>query len=113
MFGWLTWKLVWAFLSGISLRAWLIAGAVALWGWWSVHQYNAGWNAKELEVKIATLEKNAEVQKKADEEEARANRELNEENKQLQKAVNDYIEKLKKRGVPCTLGDDADDLNRL
>ncbi len=105
--------LIWNFLIGISLRTWLIIGAVALWGWWSLHQYNAGWHAKELEVKIATMEKNAKVQEKADEEEARANRELNEENAQLQKAVNDYIEKLKKRPDKCPLGDDADELNRL
>lgn len=106
-------KLIWAFLGGISLKTWIIIGAVALWGWWSIHQYNAGWNAKELEVKIATLEKNAKVKEKADEEEAKQIRDLNAENNEMEKRINEYLEKLKKRPDHCPLGDDADDLNRL
>lgn len=113
MFGWLTWKVIWAFIGGISLKTWLVAGAVALWGWWSIHQYNAGYRAKELEVKIATLEKNAKVKEKADEEEARHLRELRDENNNLEKQITDYVEKLKNRPDQCPLGGDADELNSL
>lgn len=111
MFGGLV-KIIWSFLTGLSLRTWLIAGAVALWGWWSVHQYNEGWRAKELEVQIATLKKNAEVNRKADEEEARHVKELTAENEQQEKKLNEYLEKLKTR-PQCPLGDDADELNSL
>jgi hypothetical protein len=113
MLSWISWKLVWGFISGISLKTWLIVGAVALWGWWSIHQYNAGWNAKALEVKIATLEKNAKVKEVADKEETLARQELDKENAELEKRVREYEKKLKNRPNKCPLGDDADELNRL
>ncbi len=36
----MTWLLV--FLGGISLRTWIIVGATALFGLWTVHWYNVG-----------------------------------------------------------------------
>lgn len=102
------------FLSGLSIRAWFIIGAVALFAVWSGYCYTIGyraadaaWTAKQLEAKIAKLELEIKTQKDADAIEDKLREELADENAQQKKVIDDFLANNEKRTDKCLLGDDA------
>lgn len=102
------------FLSGVSIRAWFIIGAVAIFALWSGYCYKIGyqaadaaWIAKQLEAKIAKLELEIKTQKDADAIEDKLREELAAENEQQKKVIDDFLEQNEKRPDKCLLGDDA------
>lgn len=104
-------------LSGLSMRAWLVIGAVFAFATWSFYVYGVGysiadglWKAKQLEAKIARLELELKVQKEADATEDRLRAELERENEQQKKVIDAYLEELAKRPGKCLLGSDAERL---
>lgn len=106
-----------SFLGGLSMRAWLIIGAVTAFAAWSFYVYGIGysladnlWKARQLEARIARLEHELKVQKDADAEEDRLMAELEQENAQQKKVIDAYLEDLKNRPDKCLLGPDAERL---
>lgn len=103
--------------GGLSVRAWLVLGAVTAFAIWSFYVYGVGysvadgmWKAKQLEAKIAKLELELKVQKDADAEEDRLRTELEHENEQQKKVIDAYLEELSSRPDKCLLGRDAERL---
>ena len=104
-------------VSGLSMRAWLVIGAVVAFAAWSFYVYGVGysladglWKAKQLEARIARLELELKVQKEADAAEDRLRAELERENEQQKKVIDAYLEELAKRPGKCLLGPDAERL---
>jgi hypothetical protein len=104
-------------LGLLSMRAWLVLGAIAAFAIWSFYVYGVGysladgmWRARQLEAKIATLELELQIRKDADAEEDRLRAELEQENDEQKKAIDAYLEELANRSDKCLLGPDAERL---